>query len=65
MVRAGELAVTAGLIFEEEAIRWSMDLQNADDALTFFASVPGFRASVGLPSGSPQQGSHQAGKWDI
>jgi len=45
MVRAGELAITAGVISEEEALQWSMDLQNADDALTFFASVTGFRAS--------------------
>ncbi len=45
MVRAGELAFTAGVISQEEALRWSTDLQNADDALTFFASVTGFRAS--------------------
>ncbi len=45
MVRAGELAITAGAISEEEAVRWSADLQSADDALTFFGSVTGFRAS--------------------
>ncbi len=45
MTQAGGLALRAGVISEEEALRWSTDLQNADDALTFFASVTGFRAS--------------------
>lgn len=54
MVRAGAHAATAGVISENEALRWTLDLQNADDALTFFASVTGFRASGRLPTGFPK-----------
>jgi hypothetical protein len=45
MTRAGELAVAAGVISEQGALRWSGDLKKADDEQTFFASVTGFRAS--------------------
>jgi hypothetical protein len=52
MVWAGELAVRAGVISEQQALRWSEDLVRADDNLTFFASVTGFRAAGRLPTAS-------------
>jgi hypothetical protein len=52
MVRAGELAVEAGVISEHEALRWIRDLEKAGDDQTFFASVTGFRATGRLPTAS-------------
>jgi len=54
MVRAGGLAVAAGVISEQEALWWNDDLERADDDLTFIASVTGFRASGLLPTASPK-----------
>jgi len=52
MARAGELAVARGVISEQQAHRWSEDLEKADDRLIFFASVTGFRASGRLATAS-------------
>jgi SAM-dependent methyltransferase len=52
MFRAAEHAVTTGAASEDEALKWSQDLTKADDDLTFFASVTGFRAVGRLPTAS-------------
>jgi hypothetical protein len=54
MARAGELAVAAGVISEQDARQWSEDLKKADDEGTFFASVTEFRAAGQLPAAFPQ-----------
>ena len=49
MVRAGELAVRAGVISEQEALRWGEDLVKADDELTFLLRSRGSGPRVASP----------------